>query len=180
MKAHVLVRKETVEQRRGHVGSVPHPLLALPSHRCASHRKTNALLCCEWLDLTFGVSEDVIIEDVAVEDVADYYMSLAASDAEDWGAPPPSHSVRPKPDAELIHVLSKAVEDLGLDWSAPEEPAHGLLDEWYLPGSCQQSSRQHPVPFLPAVHDELTKTWRTPYSARVNPSTAAALSPLSL
>ncbi|KAL0159082.1 hypothetical protein M9458_047158, partial [Cirrhinus mrigala] len=74
---------------------------------------------------------------------------------------------RPKPDAELIRVLSKAVEDLGLEWSA--------LDKWYLPVTRQQSSRQRLAPFLPAVNDELTKTWCAPYSARVNPSTAAAL-----
>ncbi|KAF4101537.1 hypothetical protein G5714_017969 [Onychostoma macrolepis] len=88
---------------------------------------------------------------------------------------PLSQPVRPRPDTELIRVLSKAVEDLGLKWSAPEEPAHGLLEKWYLPGSSQQSSRQCPTPFLPAVHDELTKMWRAPYSARVNPSSAAAL-----
>ncbi len=85
-------------------------------------------------------------------------MSLAASDAEEWGGSggepkvlPPFQTLRPKPDAELIRILSKAVEDLGLEWSAPEEPAHSLLDEWYLPGSRQQSSSQCPAPFLPAV-----------------------------
>ncbi len=66
---------------------------------------------------------------------------------------PPSETPRPKPDAKLI----LPVEDQGLEWSAPEKPAHGLLDKWYLPGSHQQSSRQRPTPFLPAVHDELTK-----------------------
>ncbi|XP_016112863.1 guanylate cyclase 2G-like [Sinocyclocheilus grahami] len=101
--------------------------------------------------------------------------------SEEWGssgeepeALPPSQPVRPRPDAELICVLSKAVEDLGLEWSAPEEPAHGLLDEWYQPGIRQQSSRQRPAPFLPAVHEELTMSWHATYSARANPSTAAA------
>lgn len=28
------------------------------------------------------------------------------------------------------------MEDLGLAWSAPEEPTHSLLDEWYLKGHC--------------------------------------------
>ncbi|KAL0182316.1 hypothetical protein M9458_021691, partial [Cirrhinus mrigala] len=113
---------------------------------------------------------------------ADDSMSLAAYDAKEWGGSggqpeglPSSQHVSPKPDAEPVHVLLKAVEDLGLEWSAPEEPAHGLLDEWYLPGSCQQSSHQRPAPLLPALHDELTKTWHAPYSACVNPSTAAAL-----
>lgn len=39
-------------------------------------------------------------------------------------------SKRTSMDSELIRVLSKAVEDLGLAWSV--QPAHGLLDEWYL------------------------------------------------
>lgn len=115
----------------------------------------------------FGASEeDVIIEDV----IADDSMSLAASDGEEWGGSggeseilPPSQTLRPKPEAELIRVLSKAVEDLVFEWSAPEETAHCLLDDWYLPGRRQQSSRQRPIPFLPAVHDELTKTWRAPH-----------------
>ncbi len=58
---------------------------------------------------------------------------------------------------------------------ALEESAHGLLDEWFLPGCRQQSSRQRPAPFLPEVHEVLTKTWRAPYSARVNTSTSEAL-----
>ncbi len=78
-------------------------------------------------------------------------------------------------DSELIRILTKAVEDLGLAWSAPEEPTHGLLDEWYLKGCCQHSSRQQPPLLLPAVHKELTRTWHAPYSACVNPSTSAAL-----
>ncbi|KAL0191955.1 hypothetical protein M9458_010251, partial [Cirrhinus mrigala] len=52
---------------------------------------------------------------------------------------PPSQPARLKPDAELIHVLYKAVADLGLKWLVPEKPAHGLLDEWFLPGRRQQS-----------------------------------------
>lgn len=37
-------------------------------------------------------------------------------------------------DTELIRVLSKAVEELGLEWSAPEEPSRSHLDKWLLPG----------------------------------------------
>ncbi|KAL0153035.1 hypothetical protein M9458_051634, partial [Cirrhinus mrigala] len=106
--------------------------------------------------------EDVIIVDVT----ADNSKSLAASDAEEWGgssgepeALPSSQPVSPKLDAELVHVQSKAVEELGVEWLAPKEPVHGLLNEWYQPESRQQSSHQRSTPFLPAVHDELTKTW---------------------
>ncbi len=64
---------------------------------------------------------------------------------------------------ELIRVMTKAVNELGLEWSQPEEPSRSMLDEWFLPGRhqalCQRSS-----PFFPEAHDELTKSWRGPYS----------------
>lgn len=50
-----------------------------------------------------------------------------------------------------------------------------LLDKWFLKGHHQPSPCQRSAPFLPAFHEVLTKTWRAPYSACVNPSTAAAL-----
>lgn len=89
-------------------------------------------------------------------------------------APPPSQSMWPSIESELIRVLTCTVEELGLEWSAPEEPAPGLFDEWFLKGQHHPSSCQRPAPFMPVAHDELTKTWQAPYAARVNPSTAAA------
>ncbi len=86
--------------------------------------------------VSFGTSEEDVI--------ADDSMSLATSDAEEWGGSGGGQPAGPRPDAELIRALSKAVEYLGREWPAPEEPAHGLSDEWYLPGSRQQSSRQRP------------------------------------
>lgn len=62
-----------------------------------------------------------------------------------------------------------------MEWSVPDEPTHGLLDEWFLPGCRQQSSCQRPTLFLPVVQEELTKKWRAPYFVRVNPSTTVAL-----
>ncbi len=142
---------------------VPRPLISPVCFTQEDQRPSSAVIGLVY----FGASEEVVtIEDV----IADDSMSLAASDAEEWGGSsgepkilPPSQTLRPKPDAELIRVLSKAVDDLVFEWSAPEKTAHCLLDEWYLPGSRQQSSRQRPIPFLPTVHDELTKTWRTPH-----------------
>ncbi len=46
-------------------------------------------------------------------------------------------------DAELFRVLSKAVEELGLEWSPPEEPSRSRLDEWFLPGR-RQAPQQRP------------------------------------
>ncbi|KAK2870971.1 hypothetical protein Q8A67_023498 [Cirrhinus molitorella] len=38
-------------------------------------------------------------------------------------------------DTDLFRILTKAVEELGLEWSPPEEPSRGRLDKWFLPGS---------------------------------------------
>lgn len=110
-------------------------------------------------------------------------MSLAASDAAELSGsindpaplPPTEHS-EPKPDmdAEVIRILPKAVEGLGLVWSQPEEPTRSHLDEWFLLG-CHQAPRQRASPFFAEVHDELTKTWRAPYSAHLCASSSSAL-----
>lgn len=77
-------------------------------------------------------------------------------------------------DTELIRVLSKAIEELGLEWSAPEEPSRSRLDEWFLPGCCQ-APPQRAAPFFPEVHEELTKSWHAPYSARLRTSASHLL-----
>ncbi len=117
------------------------------------------------------------------DELADDSMSLVASDAEElWGsATDPAPSGLPAPgaakagmDAELFRVLSKAVEELGLEWSPPEEPSRSRLDEWFLTGR-RQAPQQRPSPFFPEVHDELTRSWRSPYSARLRTSASSAL-----
>ena len=122
--------------------------------------------------VSFGGSAD---EDDAV--------SVAASESEEWSGSvdpaPSSLSDRPDTraniDAELFRVMSRAVGELGLNWLSPAEPARGRLDEWYLPGR-QQAPRQRAAPFLPEVHEELTKSWRAPFSARTRASASHTLS----
>ncbi len=74
---------------------------------------------------------------------------------------PPSGEPKRGTDAELYCVLSTAVEELGLQWSPPEEPTRRHLDEWFLPGR-RQASRQWASPFFPKVHKELTRLWHAP------------------
>ncbi len=107
--------------------------------------------------VSFGGSDD---------ELADDSMSLVASDAEELsgsvtdpapsGLPAPS-AAKAGMDAELFRVLSKAVEELGLEWSPPEEPSRSRLDEWFLPGR-RQAPQQRPSPFFPEVHNELTRS----------------------
>ncbi len=69
--------------------------------------------------------------------------------------------------------MTKAVNELGLEWSLPEEPSRSRLDEWFLLGR-HQALRQRSSSFFPEVHNELTKLWRAPYSSRIRPSASAA------
>ncbi len=118
----------------------------------------------------------MILFDVSDNELDDS-LSLAASDAEELPgslADPAllpssaSRSARLKADDELIRVMTKAVNELGLEWY------RSRLDEWFLPGR-HQAIRQRSSPFFPKVHDELTKSWRAPYSSRVRPSTSTGL-----
>ncbi|ROL54924.1 hypothetical protein DPX16_12793 [Anabarilius grahami] len=123
----------------------------------------------------FGGSEDEPLDDDSV--------SLAASETEEWAGDSEENPAqlpslepiegRPGMDAELFRILSKAVEELNLQWAPPEEPARSRLDEWFLPGR-RRVPRQRTAPFFPEVHVELTKSWRAPYSARLRTSQQSA------
>ncbi|CAM4673876.1 unnamed protein product [Leuciscus chuanchicus] len=110
-------------------------------------------------------------------------VSVAASESEDWSGSadpvPPSQldssDTRANIDTELFRVMSRAVNELGLDWVSPAEPPRSRLDEWFLPGR-HQAPRQRAAPFLPEVHEELTKSWRVTFSARTRSSASSTLS----
>ncbi len=74
--------------------------------------------------------------------------------------------------ARLRTIMTKAVNELGLKWSPPEEPSRSRLDEWFLPGRHQAPHQRSS--FFPEVHDELTKSWRATLS-RICPSASTAL-----
>ncbi|ROL54791.1 hypothetical protein DPX16_23237 [Anabarilius grahami] len=130
-------------------------------------------------------ASDLVAFGASDEEPFDDSMSLAASnEAEGWTGesedPVPLPSLEPIDhstgmDAELFRVLSRAVEELDLEWAPPEEPSRSRLDEWFLPGSRRQSPRQRSAPFFPEVHEELTKSWRAPYSARLHTTSRSAL-----
>ncbi|ROI69418.1 hypothetical protein DPX16_14358 [Anabarilius grahami] len=124
--------------------------------------------------VSFGGSDDELPDDS---------VSLAASEPEHWVGesddPAPLALLEPIDhsagmDAELFRVLSKAVEELDLEWAPLEEPSRSRLDEWFLLGR-RQAPRQRSAPFFPEVHEELAKSWRAPYSARLHTSHRSAL-----
>ncbi|KAI2666671.1 Transposon Ty3-G Gag-Pol polyprotein [Labeo rohita] len=51
-------------------------------------------------------------------------------------------------DEELVKILSEAVQDLGLDWSPPEQPTKNRLDMRYLQSGRQVAAPQRPAPFF--------------------------------
>ncbi|MGL5566006.1 MAG: hypothetical protein ACRDC4_09795, partial [Plesiomonas sp.] len=109
-------------------------------------------------------------------------VSLAAS-ASEWSdsASEPSASIQTAPsersslDNELVRLLSRAVEDLEIDWSPPEEAARSRLDEWYLQGR-RPPPAQRFAPFFPEVHEEIAKAWKAPFSSRPKSAFSPALS----
>ncbi len=116
----------------------------------------------------------------------DDQMSIAASEGElslsgddDSAALPPSGVVAlSEPDPEMMAMLSRAAENVGLVWNPPPRPDPSRLDEWFLGGGRAGSQRPPPVPFFPEVHEELTRSWKAPFTARNKSCGSSALTTL--
>ncbi len=94
------------------------------------------------------------------QEEGDDAMSISASEREDWAGSEPDHLDSSEPSdlqEELMRVLSKAVQELELTWSPPEEPVRSKLDSWYFRSTRKADSRAS-VPFFPDVHEQLVKT----------------------
>ncbi len=153
-------------------------LAQTPRASLSPHREVSPILFSQPDQRPSASASDLVSFGGSEEELADDSMSLAASDAEELSGsvtdPALLPSSAPSPakagtDAELLRVLSKAVEELGLEWSPPEEPSSSRLDEWFLPGR-RQAPHQRSSPFFPEVHDELTRSWCFPYSALLRTS----------
>ncbi len=77
-------------------------------------------------------ASDLVLFGGSDEEQNDDSMSLAASDAEELSGSVADPALLPSStpsaakaglDAELLRILSKSVEELGLEWSPPEEPS---------------------------------------------------------
>ncbi len=116
----------------------------------------------------------------------DDQMSVAASEGEpslsgddDSAALPPSGVVAlSEPDPEMTAMLSRAAENVGLVWNPPPHPDPSRLDEWFLGGGRAGFQRPPPVPFFPEVHEELTRSWKAPFTARNKPCGSSPLTTL--
>ncbi len=89
------------------------------------------------------------------------------------GLPPSGVVATAAPDPELMAMLAPAAVSIGLEGSRQPSPEPSQLDDWFL---C--SSRSAPVPFFPEVHEELTKSWMAPFTARSRSSGSSVLTTL--
>ncbi len=115
---------------------------------------------------------------------ADDGVSITASGDElgsgedDSAALPPSGRVAlPESDPELTAMLSRAAESVGLHYRRPPSPERSRLDDWFL-GAQAERRQPPPVPFFPEVHEEVTRSWKAPFSARNRPSASSVLTTL--
>ncbi len=147
----------------------------IPRASLSPHREVSAVLFSQPDQRPSASASDLVSFGGSVDELADDSMSLAASDAEELsGSVTDSAPSRlPTPSAAKAGMDAE-LEELGLEWSPPEEPSRSSLDEWFLPGR-RQAPQQRPSPFFPEVHDELTRSWRSPYSARLRTSASSAL-----
>ncbi len=74
-------------------------------------------------------------------------------------------------------MLSRAAESIGLHYRRPPSPERSRLDDWFL-GAQAERRQPPPVPFFPEVHEEVTRSWKAPFSARNRPSASSVLTTL--
>ncbi len=71
-------------------------------------------------------------------------------------------------------MLARAAVSIGLEVNRPPSPEPSRLDDWFLGAGRGSQPRPAPVPFFPEVHEELTKSWMAPFTAR-SPSSASSI-----
>ncbi len=74
-------------------------------------------------------------------------------------------------------MLSRAAESIGLHYRRPPSPERSRLDDWFL-GAQAERRQPPPVPFFPEVHEEVTRSWKAPFSAWNRPSASSVLTTL--
>ncbi len=74
-------------------------------------------------------------------------------------------------------MLSRAAESIGLHYRRSPSPKRSRLDDWFL-GAQAERRQPPPVPFFPEVHEEVTRSWKAPFSARSRPSASSVLTTL--
>ncbi len=73
--------------------------------------------------------------------------------------------------SELLDVVTRAVDKLGLDWEADATQSQSKLDNCFL--TSRAPSQPHKLlPFFPDIHQEVSRSWKQPFSARITNAAA--------
>ncbi len=110
----------------------------------------------------------------------DDILLTAASDSEDFvptiadALPLSGQEARPSPAySELVDVLSRATEELAMDLpDEPRESRSSKLDERFLSGS-NSKPEWRKLPFFGDLHQEISRSWKQPFSSRLTNAAAA-------
>ncbi len=110
----------------------------------------------------------------------DDILLTAASDSEDFGPaladalPLSGQEARPSAAySELVDVLSRVTEKLSLDWpDEPRESQVSKLDERFLSGPNSRLEWRK-LPFFVDLHQEISRSWKQPFSSRLTNAAAA-------
>ncbi len=115
-------------------------------------------------------------------------MSIAASgdgltSSEDEGVvglAPSGVVATAAPEPELTAMLAQAVAQtsFSMEVNRPPSPEPSRLDDWFLGAGRGSQPRSALVPFFPEVHEELTKSWMAPFTARSHSSISFVLTTL--
>ncbi|XDV12676.1 hypothetical protein PO909_001274 [Leuciscus waleckii] len=108
-------------------------------------------------------------------------MSIAASqgglessgDDDSAVLPPSGAPALSKSDPKLTAMLSRAAASIGLEWNPPPCPEHSRLDDWFLGAASPPQ-----ILFFPEVHEEVTRSWKSPLSSRECSATSSTFSAL--
>ncbi len=95
-----------------------------------------------------------------------------------WGCPPSSVVTTALPDPELTAMLARAAVSIRLEVNILPSPEPSRLDDWFLRAMRGSQPRSALVPFFPEVHEELTKSWMAPFTARSRSSVSSVLTTL--
>ncbi|XP_077057746.1 uncharacterized protein LOC143710638 [Siphateles boraxobius] len=117
------------------------------------------------------------------EDAMSIAASLGGSDSsgsDDSSQLPPSgvNTAVAQSDPEMTAMLSRAAASIGLEWNPPPCPERSRLDDWFLGAAAASRPQPAPIPFFPDVHDEISKSWKTPMSSRDRSLISSAFPPL--
>ncbi len=102
-------------------------------------------------------------------------LSTAASELEDFladtcGSLPSGRQERRSSTSysKLLDVVTRVVDKMGLDWEAnvAQAQSQSNLDDRFLTSRASAQPR-NPLPFFPDLHQEVSKSWKQPFSARI-------------